>query len=209
MKLTFAFVLLLILSVVHLNGQIKTGYSSSRNNLFTESQISNFESQIFQSPIDTAKADTIKEKLHSPKKAALMSALLPGLGQIYNRKYWKLGIIYPVMGGVVYGFGFNHKNFKVYRDALRIRYDDDPTTIDQFSLYSDDRIVTMKNYYQRYRDLCVIGFAAVYLLQVIDAAVDAHLYYFDVGPDLSLEWSPTYHASTYGTEIGAQMRFRF
>jgi hypothetical protein len=160
-------------------------------------------------PKDTVtKADTAKQKLHSPKKAALMSAIVPGLGQIYNRKYWKLAIIYPAMGGIVYGFTFNQINYKVYRDALRIRYDGDPNTIDQFSLYSDDRIVTMKNYYQRYRDLCVIGFAAVYLLQVIDAAVDAHLYYFDVGPDLSLQWSPTYNASGFGVSPGIQLRLQ-
>lgn len=157
----------------------------------------------------TVKADTVKEKLHSPKKAALMSALLPGLGQIYNKKYWKLAIIYPAMGGIVYGFAFNHKNFKVYRDALRIRYDGDSTTIDQFSLYPDDRIVTMKNYYQRYRDLCVIGFAAVYVLQVIDAAVDAHLYYFDVGPDLSLNWEPVFTADRYGSTAGVNLRLQF
>jgi hypothetical protein len=161
------------------------------------------------SPKDTiAKADTIKEKLHSPKKAALMSAILPGLGQIYNKKYWKLGIIYPAMGGVVYGFAFNHKYFKVYRDALRIRYDGDSTTIDQFSLYSDDRIVTMKNYYQRYRDLCVIGFSALYVLQIIDAAVDAHLFYFDVGPDLSLQWSPVFSADNAGGYSGVSLRLR-
>ena len=148
-------------------------------------------------------------KLHSPKKAAIMSACLPGLGQIYNRKYWKLGIIYPAMGGLVYGIGWNHHYFKVYRDALRIRYDDDSTTIDQFSNYSDDRIVTMKNYYQRYRDLCVIGFTAVYVLQVIDAAVDAHLFYFDVGPDLSMHWSPEMIGTRQGFVPGFSMHFQF
>jgi hypothetical protein len=134
-----------------------------------------------------------KPSVHSPKKAAIMSALCPGLGQIYNRKYWKLPIIYLSMGGLAYGFGFNQKEFAYYRDVLRIRYDDDPTTTDPLPQYSDAAIVTFKNDYQRYRDLCVIGFTAVYLLQVIDAAVDAHLYTFDVGPDLSLQWSPQFY----------------
>ncbi len=207
MKRIALLVVLVMCTAFQLRAQIAFGYSAS-NQHGARFESSNF--QIFKSPLDTAKADTVVEKLHSPKKAALLSALVPGLGQIYNKKYWKLAIIYPAMGGIVYGFSFNQKNFKVYRDALRVRYDGDPNTIDQFALYSDERIVTMKNYYQRYRDLCVIGFAAVYLLQVIDAAVDAHLYYFDVGPDLSLRWSPqvTPGASgpTYG--VGFQMSFR-
>lgn len=153
------------------------------------------------SPGDTFKVDTAA-KLHSPKKAAIMSACLPGLGQIYNRKAWKLAIIYPIMGSVVYGFAWNQSYFKYYRDALRVRYDGDPTTIDPIPLYSDERIVTTKNYYQRYRDLCVIGFAAVYLLQIIDASVDAHLYYFDVGPDLSMMWRPELKIDPYGPTLG-------
>lgn len=155
--------------------------------------------------------DSVKvEKLHSPRKATIMSAVCPGLGQIYNKKYWKLAIIYPAMGGLTYGFLWNHSYFKVYRDALRIRYDGDSTTIDQFSLYSDDRIVTMKNYYQRYRDLCVIGFAAVYVLQVIDAAVDAHLYNFDVGPDLSFRWGPIFNSTAAGPsfQVGMSLSYR-
>lgn len=137
-----------------------------------------------------------------------MSALVPGLGQCYNKKYWKLAIIYPAMGGVAYGFAFNNKYFKYYRNALRARYDDDPTTVDPLSNYPDDRIVTMKNYYQRYRDLCVIGFAAVYVLQIIDASVDAHLFYFDVGPDLSMNWSPVYTVDRSGMTAGLQLRLQ-
>lgn len=160
-------------------------------------------------PADTVLKDSVVQKLHSPKKAAIMSAIVPGLGQCYNKKYWKLGIIYPIMGGVVYGFAWNQKYFAYYRDALRIRYDGDSTTIDPLSIYPDDRIVTMKNYYQRYRDLCVIGFAAVYLLQVIDAAVDAHLYYFDVGPDLSLHWSPNFVPTANGPTCGINLSLGF
>lgn len=155
-------------------------------------------------------ADTVKvEKKHSPKTAAIMSACLPGLGQIYNKKYWKLAIIYPAMGGLVFGISWNHHYYKYYRDALRARYDDDPATVDPLSLYSDDRIVTMKNYYQRYRDMCVIGFAATYLLQVIDASVDAHLFYFDVGPDLSLQWSPEFNPVAVNPTCGVGFQLRF
>lgn len=153
-------------------------------------------------PTDSA----AKPSVHSPKKAAIMSALCPGLGQIYNRKYWKLPIIYLSMGGLVYGFGFNQKEFSYYREVLRFRYDDDPATIDPLPQYSDAAIVTFKNDYQRYRDLCVIGFSAVYLLQVIDAAVDGHLYTFDVGPDLSLNWQPQFIPANGQTAYGIGLR---
>ncbi len=159
---------------------------------------------------DSLPADTIKKaKIHSPKKASLMSALLPGLGQVYNKKYWKVPIIYAALGGLGYGFGYNQKFFKYYKDALHVRYDDDPTTFDPLPLYSDAALVTLKNYYQRYRDLCVIGMAAVYTLQILDAAVDAHLFYFDVGPDLSMHWSPEVSPSGNGLSYGVGLHLGF
>jgi hypothetical protein len=140
--------------------------------------------------------------VHSPKKAATMSALLPGLGQIYNKKYWKVPVIYAALGGLGYGFGWNQKYFKYYKNALHFRYDNNASTIDPLPLYPDEALVTYKNYYQRYRDACVIGMAAIYTLQVLDAAVDAHLFYFDVGPDLSLQWTPRAESQVYGTSFG-------
>jgi len=191
----------------HLNGHVVFGFTTSKTRVpvFESSDI-----RIFGSPVDTVKVDTSVAKLHSPKKAAIMSACLPGLGQCYNKKYWKLAVIYPIMGGVIYSFSWNQKYYKYYRNALRARYDDDPATVDPLALYPDDRIVTMKNYYQRYRDLSVIGFAAIYVLQIIDATVDAHLFYFDVGPDLSMMWSPRLTPGINGPDygIGLQMSFR-
>lgn len=153
-------------------------------------------------PADSA----AKPSVHSPKKAAIMSAVCPGLGQIYNRKYWKLPIIYVAMGGCVFGFAYNQNEFAYYRDVLRVRYDDDTLTVDPLPQYSDAAIVAYKNDFQRYRDLCVIGFTAVYLLQVIDAAVDAHLYTFDVGPDLSLQWSPQFYPRGAQSYCGIGLR---
>lgn len=151
----------------------------------------------------------VKPKLHSPKKAATMSALLPGLGQIYNKKYWKVPVIYAALGGLGYGFGWNQKYYKYYKNALHYRYDNDAATVDPLPLYPDDALVTFKNYYQRYRDLCVIGMAAVYTLQVLDAAVDAHLFYFDVGPDLSLQWTPQAQPGVYGNSYGIGLRLGY
>lgn len=164
----------------------------------------------FNSSYSLPKDSIQKPKIHSPKKAATMSALLPGLGQVYNKKYWKVPIIYAALGGLGYGFGWNQKQFKIYKNALHYRYDDDPATVDTFALYPDAALVTFKNYYQRYRDLCVIGMVAVYTLQVLDAAVDAHLFTFDVGPDLSMRWSPEVSPTRSGLtySVGFHLGFR-
>jgi hypothetical protein len=160
---------------------------------------------------DTTKSDTLpRKKMSTPKKAALMSACLPGLGQIYNGKWWKTPIIYAGFGGLAYGFGWNEKYFKVYRNALRYRYDNDPNTVDTLTRYSDDDLVVQKNYYEHYRDLCVIGMAALYTLQIIDATVDAHLKTFDVSDNLSLQVSPALYPSRNGIvgTIGFRLYYR-
>ncbi|GAB4133080.1 MAG: hypothetical protein Fur0041_05010 [Bacteroidia bacterium] len=152
---------------------------------------------------------TKKPAVHSPKKAVIMSACLPGLGQVYNKKWWKVPIIYAGFGALGYGFYFNHREFKIYRDALRLRYDDDPLTTDQFAQYSDDNLVTLKNYYQRFRDLSVIGMAALYTLNIVDAAVDAHLLTFDISDDLSLHVAPALFGSGQQTCSGFSARIQY
>lgn len=130
-------------------------------------------------------------KPHSPKKAALMSAVLPGLGQVYNKKYWKVPVIYAAAGALAYSFQFNQSRYVKYRDAYKYRIDGDPSTVDNYvGQYTDDNLAALYKYYHKYRDLTVIGAAAVYLLNVLDATVDAHLYHFDVSDDLSLHLQP-------------------
>lgn len=153
-------------------------------------------------PADTS----IKQPPHPPKRAALMSACLPGLGQAYNKKYWKIPIIYAGFGGLGYSMGFNQVYYKRYRNAIRLRYDDDPNTTDLYPQYSDDDLSTLKNYYQRWRDLSLIGMAALYTLNVIDAAVDAHLFYFDVSDNLSLHATPYMLPTAAGPVAGVGLR---
>ena len=167
---------------------------------------------------DTLKKDTLpRPPMAPPKRAAIMSACLPGLGQAYN--HYKLGvrysmikipIIYAGFGALGYGFFWNQRFVKDYRNALRTRYDGDSTTIDLFPRYSDNDLVTLKNYYQRYRDICIIGFAAVYTLQIIDAAVDAHLSTFSVSDDLSLNIRPSFYPTTNGVAgaIGIRLFYK-
>ena len=132
-----------------------------------------------------------KQVYHSPKKSAIMSAILPGMGQVYNKKYWKVPIIYAGMGGLVYSINANQKKYSTYLEAYKFRIDADPSTIDNFPRYTDDNLNTLQQYYKRYRNLSVIGAALLYLMNVIDASVDAHMFTFDVGDDLSFHLQPT------------------
>jgi hypothetical protein len=160
--------------------------------------------------------DTVRlipqKKYHSPKKAAIFSAVLPGAGQIYNKKWWKVPIIYAGGAGLAYSFQFNQSKYIRYRTAYKYRIDNDPSTVDDYvGVYSDDNLNTLQKYYHRYRDLTVIGFAALYALNVIDASVDAHLFTFDVSDDLSVNIHPTLinttAFNTYKPGIGISLHF--
>lgn len=131
------------------------------------------------------------KKPHSPKLATILSAVAPGAGQIYNRKYWKLPIIYGAFAGLIYGAVWNHQQFRTYKDAYLLRIDDDPTTIDEFEgQYSDENLLSLQANYRKNRDLCFIFTGVIYALNIVDAVVDAHLFDFDVGEDLSMKVEP-------------------
>lgn len=154
-----------------------------------------------------------KKPYHSPRKAALLSAVLPGAGQVYNKKYWKLPIIYAGAAGLTYSFQFNHSRYVKYRNAYKYRIDDDASTTDDYiGIYTDDNLNTLQKYYHRYRDLTVIGFAALYALNIIDASVDAHLFTFDVSDDLTMKVEPTLMNTVgmnhYTTGINFSLSFR-
>ncbi|MFN4234335.1 MAG: DUF5683 domain-containing protein [Bacteroidia bacterium] len=146
----------------------------------------------------TQKNDTLNIT-HSPKKAAIMSAVLPGLGQIYNRKYWKVPIIYAGLGTLGYFITFNNAQYRLYRNAYLAKIDDDPLTVDQYPFASADGLLQQLNQYRRTRDILIAGAVIVYALNVIDASVDAHLFEFDVSDDLSIRFEPNFFTNfTYG-----------
>ena len=138
-------------------------------------------------------------KIHSPKRAATFSAMLPGLGQAYNKKYWKIPVIYIGFGALAYSFTINQQKFSKYKNAYAARIDGDPYTIDDYvNVYTDENLNTLQRYYHRYRDLSAIGVAAFYLLNIIDASVDAHFFTFDISDNLSLNIRPTLIPTAYG-----------
>ncbi len=148
-----------------------------------------------KSNADSLRADSIQKNKSSknqiykgPRKATILSAVLPGLGQVYNKKYWKVPIVYAGLGAFIYMFHTNNEQYHFYRNGLLKVVRD--TSIKTVNGLSQDQLQTQKLYYKKYRDFSVIGIAAVYLLNIIDANVDAHLKSFDVSDDLSIEFKP-------------------
>jgi hypothetical protein len=137
---------------------------------------------------DSTAADTIVHR-HSPRKAVIYSLICPGLGQIYNRKYWKIPFIYGAGGTLLYYVGFNQLEYKKFRDANDIGKAGETTVIDGYTWQYED-LERGRDWYRRYRDLSIAGLAAIYLLNVIDAMVDAHFFYYDVSDDLSMKLEP-------------------
>ena len=147
-----------------------------------------------------------EEEVHSPKKAAIYSAVLPGLGQAYNRKYWKIPLVYGGFAAFGYFIGFNNKNYLVSKNAYSDLSDDDPSTdsymqleqIIYYNLNNPSEVENLKrgllrrqDYYRRNRDLLVILTIGFYGLNIIDASVDAHFFNWDISDDLALQWQPT------------------
>lgn len=144
---------------------------------------------------DPSKTDTIivaDNFSHSPAKATIMSAAIPGLGQAYNKKYWKIPLVYAAIGVPLY-FALDQKDrFEEFKKAYLYRVDDDPTTVDTkySNVYTEDNLLNLIDFHRRNRDLFFVLTGVAYVLNIVDAAVDAHLYYFEVSDDLSASLKP-------------------
>lgn len=138
-----------------------------------------------------------------PTRAVWMSALFPGLGQIYNRRYWKLPIVIGGFMGLGYATSWNNGMLSDYTKAYRDIMDTDPSTKSYMDFFPPttkeedldktwltNLLRSRKNFYRRNRDLCVICMVGVYLIAMVDAYVDASLSHFDVTPELSIDVSP-------------------
>jgi Family of unknown function (DUF5683) len=156
--------------------------------------------------------DTTAKKPHSPRTAAIRSAILPGLGQIYNKKYWKLPIVYGALGVTGYIFFDNIKVYKESKFAYAARIKAEPPLLDstdynkletRFKLFSVGSIRNQRDKFRQYIDYSILFFVFFWGLNVIDASVDAHLKSFDVGPNLSLKLKAGYSemAKTNGISL--------
>jgi hypothetical protein len=145
-------------------------------------------------------------KVHSPRKAAIYSALLPGFGQAYNKSWWKIPIIYGSIGCFAYLTDFNQKKYSYIRKNLIAQTDNDPNTLNETGLPSA-QLIELKRQYKNRRDLCLAGMVAIYILQIVEAHVDAHLKTFDVSDNLSLNIEPMVGESLYFT-AGIKLNLR-
>jgi len=141
------------------------------------------------------KADTSAVKPHSPSKASIYSAVLPGLGQGYNRKYWKIPIIYAGFGLITYFIINNTRQYKDYKEAYTYVASGDSSYTDNelIGKYDEQQLLDGKNYYRRNMELTYIIGGLWYLLNIIDASVDAHFFDYDVSEDLSIRVDPMMH----------------
>lgn len=197
--------------------------------------------ETLESPIDTAKLGegilafeqteevSIKEKkqfIPDPAKATWLAAIFPGGGQIYNRKYWKLPIIYGGFVGCTYALTWNGQMYEDYSQAYLDIMDDNPNTdsfldllppgypVDANMDYLKRVIKRKKDTYRRYRDMSIFVFIGVYAISIIDAYVDAELASFDLSKDLSMKVEPTVIQNNQynlkdGNSYGLQCSFRF
>ena len=185
-------------------------------------------------PKDSLKISvSIQKKVLSPKKASIYAALFPGLGQVYNGKYWKLPIIYGGYVGVIYVLGWNNKNYNDYFDAYRtvskyqtvtqmsqadknylndlfkIPYWDLNTNPSHFDSFKT-QLKSGKDYYRRNRDMSIIAIAALHVLSIIDASVDANLADFEINDNLSMRVEPMPFTFGNGPQvIGVNVAFNF
>ncbi len=155
-----------------------------------------------------SQADSLR-KPHSAHKASLMSAVLPGLGQAYNKKYWKIPIIYGGFAAVIYSVDFNAGYYNDFKTAYNLRTDGDTATLDNYTTYSDENLMLLRNYYRRNMELSYILGAVLYILNIVDAAVDAHLFDYDVSNDLSMKFQPGMHQIGAGNNFVPSLKITF
>lgn len=193
------------------------------------------EIEKISAPIDTAflmkKNDSIQKRIPvekqrfipSSRKSVWLALVFPGGGQIYNRKYWKLPIVYGGFMGCAYALSWNSKMYKDYSQAYLDIMDDDPNTNSYMdflpSNYPEadakklqDRFKRGKDLYRRQRDLSIFAFIGVYILSVIDAYVDAELSDFDISKDLGLKFEPVIFNDGRGrtvNTVGLQCSLKF
>ncbi len=137
---------------------------------------------------DLRVSDTIKKSkinMLAPSKAAFYSTVFPGLGQVYNKKYWKLPLVYGALGTTIYFYISNNNKYHAYRDAYKRRLEG--FNDDNYTYLDNSRLIAAQKFYQKNRDLSVLLTGLFYVLNIVDANVDAHLMQFNVNDNLTFK----------------------
>jgi hypothetical protein len=158
--------------------------------------------------ISTTVPDSVMEKKHSPTRATVMSALLPGLGQVYNRKYWKVPVIYAGFGILTYFIVTNAQQYNAYKGAYTEEVDSiyNGKYADLVSKYTSTDLLAGRDYYRRNLEISCLLTGLLYILNIVDAAVDAHLYTYNISQDLSLRIEPVLISPFYSQKGASGIR---
>ena len=145
----------------------------------------------------------------TPSKAAFYSAVIPGLGQIYTKKFWKLPLVYGMIGSSIYGYHYNNKEMKRYRVAYKRRlagYIDD-----EFygRILREDQLIEGYKYHRKYRDVSALFILGSYLLNILDANIGAHLLQFNVNENLVLRPKFKNNVISRKTNLGLCINLKF
>ena len=158
------------------------------------------------------------DSVHSPRKATIYSAILPGLGQAYNKKYWKIPLVYVALGTGIYFYTSNNKEYNRYRDAYKSRlagFTNDEFYFDgqgnQLSTprVTDDGLRRAQKLFRRNKEISLLVTIGIYALNIIDANVDAHLMQYNIDENLSL--APHYKINEIDAkgDVGLTLNFKF
>lgn len=157
------------------------------------------------------KSDTTKKERSIASKAALRSAILPGLGQIYNKKYWKVPIVYGLIALPVSTFQYNSSWYKKTRFAYTVRATKDTINYKNIALelqpLSESSLKLYRNEFRKNMDFSVLGLLVMWGLNVVDATVDGHLRKFDISDELTLGIKPSFSSGTGQIGLAATLSF--
>ncbi|WP_371812598.1 DUF5683 domain-containing protein [Aquimarina sp. U1-2] len=143
----------------------------------------------------------------APARAAFYSAVLPGLGQVYTKKYWKVPLVYAAIGAGVYFYLQNNSRYNDLRDAYKRRlsgFDDD-----EFPQFTDDQLIDLQDRFRRDQELSLLLTAAAYLLNIVDANVTAHLQQYNITEDLSFKPKVNLDNFNPGLNYGVSFNYSF
>lgn len=167
--------------------------------------------------LSPAERDTVQlnayAQRYNPSKAILFAAVLPGAGQVYTKKYWKLPLVYGGIGFTAYYINVYQDGYLKYRNELFYNLENDlegETDLNPNTGFTTSQLRTITDRYRRERDFMIIVMVGVYVLQMIDAHVDTHLKEFDLNPNLHVRFEPTYYQDPLAGRLGGvAVKFRF
>lgn len=145
----------------------------------------------------------------APSKAAFYSAVLPGLGQGFNKKYWKIPIVYAAIGTSVYSYDFNQKKYWDYRNAYKSRKAGYKNDQYQNLILDDDRLLDGAEFHKKNRDLSMVFIVGFYILNILDANIDAHLKQYNVNESLTIKPYINNDIEFYEQSIGISLNLNF